>query len=92
MVFLIHGGVTVFLTGGHNRIPDYWLRGPILKLAFQTLPSAWILAKFIRSNIRLIFEQLQYTFCIGPIQPKRIAGKQSVCQLPYLMIFGTLGI
>ena len=55
----------------YNRTPDYWLRGPILKLAFWALPSTWILGKFIRSNIGPTFLSNFRTHCVSDLSAQR---------------------
>ena len=53
------------------RTPDYWLRGLILKLAFWALPSAWILGKFVRSNIGPTFFSNFCTHCVSDLSAQR---------------------
>ena len=50
-----------------DRTPDYWIRGPILKLAFPALSSAWIFVKFVRFNIRPMFFGNFRTHCVSDL-------------------------
>ena len=76
-----------------HRTPDYWLRGPILKLAFWALLSACIFMKFICFNITPIFLSNFCMHCVSDLsqttdsRTKRIVYSVQSCYPPFMTIF-----